>query len=58
MWQWLTLAAGVGSAVVLLLYMPFTYSGGGGPVGNRYFLGIYRCSCFWCRRCRPRVGRA
>ena len=40
-WQWLTLAAGVGSAVVLLLYMPFTYSGGGGPVGNRYFLGIY-----------------
>ena len=25
----------------LLLYMPFTYSGGGGPVGNRYFLGIY-----------------
>ena len=24
MWQWLTLAAGVGTAVVLLLYMPFT----------------------------------
>ena len=21
--------------------MPFTYSGGGGPVGNRYFLGVY-----------------
>ena len=21
--------------------MPFTYSGGGGPVGNRYFLGLY-----------------
>ena len=41
MWQWLTLIAGVGSAVVLLLYMPFTYSGGGGPVGNRYFLGTY-----------------
>jgi len=41
MWQWLTLAAGLGSAIVLLLYMPFTYSGGGGPVGNRYFLGTY-----------------
>jgi hypothetical protein len=41
MWQWLTLIAGVGSAIVLLLYMPFTYSGGGGPVGNRYFLGTY-----------------
>jgi hypothetical protein len=41
LWQWLTLAAGVGSAVALLLYMPFTYSGGGAPVGNRYFLGVY-----------------
>ena len=41
MWQWLTLAAGVGTAVVLLLYMPFTWSGGGGPVGNRYFIGTY-----------------
>jgi hypothetical protein len=40
-WQWLTLAAGLGSAVILLLYMPFTYSGGGGPVGNRYFSGVY-----------------
>jgi hypothetical protein len=40
-WQWATLAAGVGSAVALLLYMPFTYSGGGGPVGNRYYLGVY-----------------
>jgi hypothetical protein len=40
-WQWLTLAAGLGSAVFLLLYMPYTYSGGGGPVGNRYFLGVY-----------------
>ncbi len=27
--------------VALLLYMPFTYSGGGGPIGNRYFLGLY-----------------
>ena len=35
------LAGGVGSAVFLMLYMPFTYSGGGGPVGNRYFLGVY-----------------
>jgi hypothetical protein len=41
MWQWLTLGAGVGTAVVLLIYMPYTWSGGGGPVGNRYFLGTY-----------------
>jgi hypothetical protein len=40
-WQWFTLAAGLGTAVVLLIYMPFTWSGGGGPVGNRYFLGTY-----------------
>jgi hypothetical protein len=40
-WQWLTLAGGLGSAIFLILYMPFTYSGGGGPVGNRYFLGVY-----------------
>ena len=46
MWQWLTLVAGLGSAVVLLLYMPFTYSGGGGPVGNRYFLGTYAVFLF------------
>jgi hypothetical protein len=31
----------VTGAVVLLLYMPYTYSGGGGPIGNRYFLGFY-----------------
>lgn len=41
LWQWFTLAAGVITAVVLLIYMPFTWSGGGGPVGNRYFLGTY-----------------
>jgi hypothetical protein len=41
MWQWLTLAAGVMTAIVLLIYMPFTWNGGGGPVGNRYFLGTY-----------------
>ncbi len=40
-WGWLTLAGGLGSAIFLMLYMPFTYSGGGGPVGNRYFLGVY-----------------
>lgn len=41
LWQWLTLAGGAGSALFLMLYMPFSYSGGGGPVGNRYFLGVY-----------------
>ena len=29
------------AAVALLLYMPFTYSGGGGPIGNRYYMPFY-----------------
>ena len=40
-WQWLVGATFVVSVLALLLYMPFTYSGGGGPVGNRYFMGYY-----------------
>ncbi len=40
-WQWFV-AGTVGLGVLALItYMPFTYSGGGGPVGNRYFLGFY-----------------
>ena len=56
MWQWLTLAGGLGSAVVLLLYMPFTYSGGGGPVGNRYFLGTYGVFLFLVPPLQTAVG--
>ena len=40
-WQWLIGATLTVSVIALLLYMPFTYSGGGGPVGNRYFMGYY-----------------
>lgn len=39
--QWLVLLALVVASLAILVYMPFTYSGGGGPVGNRYFLGYY-----------------
>ena len=56
MWQWLTFAAGAGSAIVLLLYMPFTYSGGGGPVGNRYFLGSYGVFLFLVPPLQTAVG--
>lgn len=41
LWQWLTLGAALVGAIALLLYMPYTYSGGGGPVGNRYFFSFY-----------------
>lgn len=40
-WQWLVAATIVGAALVLLVLTPFTYSGGGAPLGNRYFLSFY-----------------
>jgi hypothetical protein len=40
-WQWV-IAGGIAlSVVALIVYMPYTYSGGGGPIGNRYFLSFY-----------------
>jgi hypothetical protein len=41
MWQWLAAATIVGAMLMLLVLTPFTYSGGGGPVGNRYFMSFY-----------------
>lgn len=40
-WQWATLGIAAFTAVGLAAYMPYTWSGGGGPPGNRYFLSIY-----------------
>ena len=40
-WQSWVAAGLVVSAVALMCYMPYTYSGGGGPIGNRYFLSFY-----------------
>ena len=40
-WRVLTFGAFVATAVGLLLLMPYTWSGGGGPIGNRYLLGAY-----------------
>lgn len=40
-WQWLVLGTLAATAAGLLLYMPYTYSGGGGPIGNRYFIAFY-----------------
>lgn len=44
--QWLVLLTLAVACVALLVYMPFTYSGGGGPVGNRYFMGYYALFLF------------
>lgn len=40
-WRWLTLLAVAGSVLALLVFAPFTWSGGGGPSGNRYFMSLY-----------------
>ena len=40
-WRLVTLLVFVASVGAMLLVWPFTWSGGGGPTGNRYLLGIY-----------------
>ena len=40
-WHVLVLGAAGGMAVVLLFLLPYSWSGGGGPLGNRYFLSAY-----------------
>ncbi|MGB2717136.1 MAG: glycosyltransferase family 87 protein [Vicinamibacterales bacterium] len=40
-WQWLVAGALVAGALGLIAYMPYTYSGGGAPIGNRYYLSYY-----------------
>jgi hypothetical protein len=40
-WQWL-IAGTIATAVLMhLVVYPFTYNGGGGPLGNRYFIAFY-----------------
>lgn len=45
-WRILTFLAVVVSAVALLVFAPFTWSGGGGPPGNRYFMSVYAAMFF------------
>ena len=39
--QWLTLGAIAVAVVGMLVWLPFTWAGGGGAPGNRYFLCLY-----------------
>jgi hypothetical protein len=45
-WRVLTFLGVAGSAAVLLLFFPYSWSGGGGPPGNRYFLSLYPALLF------------
>jgi len=40
-WQWLALATIAGVVLMHVFVWPFTWNGGGGPVGSRYFLAFY-----------------
>ncbi len=40
-WKVLSLAGLISAVAVFLLFLPYTWSGGGGPPGNRYFLSLY-----------------
>ncbi len=40
-WQWLALATIAGVVVMHVFVWPFTWNGGGGPIGSRYFLAFY-----------------
>jgi hypothetical protein len=40
-WQWLTAAAAALAVAALLVLAPDIWNGGGGPIGNRYFLSLY-----------------
>jgi hypothetical protein len=40
-WQYLVLAAGAAQMLFFIINLPYTWIGGGGSVGNRYFMGAY-----------------
>lgn len=40
-WQWLVLGAAVAQVVLFAIWIPYDYFGGGGVIGNRYFMNTY-----------------
>ena len=40
-WQYLVLLAGLIQILLFIITLPYTWFGGGGSVGNRYFIGFY-----------------
>jgi hypothetical protein len=40
-WQYLVLASGLAQMLVFIITQPYSWFGGGGSVGNRYFMGAY-----------------
>ena len=45
-WQWLVFAAVVGETLLQLVWLPYTYYGGPGVLGSRYYMNIYGLQLF------------
>lgn len=45
-WRVMIFLAVAGSAIGLLILAPYSWSGGGGPSGNRYIIGVYAAIFF------------
>jgi hypothetical protein len=46
LWQWLVLCGGLAQPLFFIVGTPYTWLGGGGSVGNRYFMGAYGAFLF------------
>ena len=57
-WQWALLVATAAVALGTIVWMPYTWSGGGGPVGNRYFLSVAAALFFLAPRVQSLVPAA
>ena len=53
-WQWLVCGAIVAEVVLMLVWNPYNYFGGGGVLGNRYFMSVYGLFLFLL----PPIGSA
>jgi hypothetical protein len=45
-WQWLILGSLILQVFVFVVTLPYSFFGGGGTVGNRYFMGVYGSCAF------------
>ncbi|NQW04659.1 MAG: hypothetical protein HQ485_11605 [Acidobacteria bacterium] len=54
-WQWLVLGSLAAQALVFIISQPYSYFGGGGSVGNRYFMGAYGMAVFLFPPVRARI---
>ncbi|HET9226377.1 MAG TPA: hypothetical protein VFR31_06900, partial [Thermoanaerobaculia bacterium] len=52
--RWLLLAGAAGIALFFLLQIAWNWQGGGGFIGNRYYINVYPAFLFLVTRIRPR----